>query len=106
MKFQLAVLLALALAAGWLGAAVAAEQGPAVLVVSPQGPYTTIQAALAEARQGDTLEVHPGVYTGPLLVDKSVRLEGVDWPVIDGGGEGTVVSLSAPGIHFAGAQPQ
>ena len=102
MRFRLAVLLALGLTLGWMGAAVAAVKEPAVLVVSPQGPFTTIQAALAAAGHGDTLEVHPGVYAGPLVVDKSVRLSGVDWPVIDGGGDGTVVSLNAPGIQFEG----
>ena len=102
MKFRLAVLLALALALGWIGSAAAAEQEPAVLVVSPQGPYTTIQAALAAARDGDTLDVRPGVYAGPLVVDKSVHLSGVDWPVINGGWEGTVVSLNTPGIQFEG----
>jgi nitrous oxidase accessory protein len=102
MKFRLAVLLALAIALGSMGSAVAMEQGPAVLVVSPQGPYTTIQAALAAAQHGDTLQVHPGMYAGPLTVDKSVYLSGVDWPVIDGGGEGTVVHLNAPGIQFEG----
>ena len=72
------------------------------LVVSPNGPYTTIAAALADARDGDAIEVRGGKYAGPLVVSKSVTLEGVDWPVIDGGGQGTVVTLAAPGIVFRG----
>lgn len=70
------------------------------LVVSPNGPYTTIQAALDEAQNGDTIEVRGGTYAGPLIVEKSVQLQGIDWPVIDGGGRGTVVTLAAPGIVF------
>lgn len=73
------------------------------LVVSPSGPYTTIEAALADARDGDTVEVHGGAQAYPaLVITKSVTLIGVDWPVIDGGGQGTVVMLNAPGIVFKG----
>jgi nitrous oxidase accessory protein len=74
---------------------------PNTLVVSPDGPYTTITAALQAAHAGDTIEVHSGVY-GPLLVDKSVQLEGVDWPVIDGRDEGAVVVIAAPDVLFRG----
>jgi nitrous oxidase accessory protein len=73
-----------------------------VLVVSPQGPYTSISAALDVAVDGDRIEVHGGQYSGPLVVDKSVSLEGVDWPVIDGNSQGTVVKLTGPGTHFKG----
>jgi nitrous oxidase accessory protein len=84
-----------------------AGRGPAesarTLVVSPAGPYFTIDAALAEAQPGDTVEVHGGHYAGPLVVSvEGVFLEGHDWPVIDGGGQGTVVTLAAPGIVFRG----
>lgn len=72
------------------------------LVVSPQGPYTTIQAALDAAHDGDNIEVHRGTYQGPLVVNKSVTLDGIDYPVIDNGGEGTVVTLNAPNIVFRG----
>ncbi|GIX48541.1 MAG: hypothetical protein KatS3mg131_2752 [Candidatus Tectimicrobiota bacterium] len=72
------------------------------LVVSPQGPFTTPAAALAAAQAGDTIEVQGGTYAGPLVVDKRVRLVGRDWPVLDGGGRGTVVKLTAAGIVFSG----
>jgi nitrous oxidase accessory protein len=73
-----------------------------ILVVSPQGPYTSISAALDVAVDGDHIEVQGGQYSGPLVVDKSVSLEGVDWPVIDGNSQGTVVKLTAPDTHFKG----
>src|SRR3989338_3338136 len=63
-----------------------------MLIVSPSGPYTSITAALADAQTGDTIAVRGGTY-GPLVVEKSVVLEGVDWPAIDGGEAGTVVTL-------------
>ena len=75
---------------------------PNRLVVSPDGPYTTIQAALVDARDGDTIEVRPGAYAGPLIVDKPVTLDGVGWPSVDGGEQGTVVELAAPDIVFRG----
>lgn len=72
-----------------------------LLIVSPGGPYTTIDAALADAGDGDTIEVRGGTYR-PIVVEKSVTLEGVGGPVIDGGGQGTVVTLAAPGIILRG----
>jgi nitrous oxidase accessory protein len=76
-------------------------------VVSPDGPYTSIQAALQQAQDGDTIQVLAGVYPGPLVVDRPVHLEGISSPdgsrpVIDGGGVGTVVTLASPGIVFQG----
>ncbi len=71
-------------------------------IVSPQGPHTNIEEALAKASPGDTIIVRGGVYPGPLLVDKSVRLVGEEWPVIDGGGKGVVVALNAPATQFRG----
>ncbi len=77
-------------------------QAQAELVVAPGGPYATIPMALAAAQDGDTILVRGGQHEGNLTVDKSVRLIGQDWPVIDGGGKGMVVTLAAPGIHFSG----
>jgi nitrous oxidase accessory protein len=37
-----------------------------------------------------------------VVVDKRVTLIGYDWPVVDGGGEGTVVKLVAPGVVVRG----
>ncbi len=71
-------------------------------VVAPGGPYVTIPAALAAAQDGDTIIVQGGQHAGDLTVDKAVHLIGHDWPVIDGGGKGMVVTLAAPGIHFSG----
>jgi nitrous oxidase accessory protein len=101
------LLLLLSLLAGALQVAAAgapAAKSPAAgeWVVSPQGPYTTIQQALELASDGDTILVKPGVYEGPLVVEKTVQLIGEDWPVIDGGGIGMVVSLDAPRITLRG----
>lgn len=72
------------------------------LVVAPDGTYTTIEAALAAANTGDTLEVRGGTYAAPLVIDKSVSLIGIDQPVIDGGGTGSLVLINAPQVVFSG----
>ncbi len=81
-----------------------AQEGD-TLIVSPDGPYSSIDAALADAQTGDTIEVHGGTYTytdEPLLIDKSVLVIGIDDPVIDGDGKGTVVVITAPDALFQG----
>jgi nitrous oxidase accessory protein len=106
MKFALC-LLAAALAAALATlptptASSAQAASPRTLVVAPDGTYTDLAAAVAAARDGDTVEVHGGSYRGPIVVEHAVALVGVDRPVIDGGGEGTVVSFMAPGGRIAG----
>ena len=100
--YAFSVFMLLSLFSGMVEAASAATTGAATWVVSPQGPYTTIQQAIGKASDGDTILVKPGIYAGPLVVEKSVRLDGEDWPVIDGGGKEMVVSLAAPGAYFGG----
>ncbi len=81
-----------------------AQEGD-TLIVSPDGPYPSIEAALADAQSGDTIEVHGGTYTytdEPLYIDKSVSVIGIDNPVLDGGGEGTIVVITAPDTLFQG----
>ena len=55
-----------------------------------------LATAIHQAESGDTIEVTGGVYAGHLLIDKSLTLIGHDWPIIDGGGEGTVIKITAP----------
>ncbi len=85
------------LLAGGVGSAQASP-----LVVSPDGPYRTIAAALDDAAHGATIEVHGGIYPGPLYVEKSVTLIGIDQPIIDGGGEGSIVIINAPNVTLQG----
>lgn len=73
-----------------------------VLTVGPGKEFSTIQQALDSAAAGDTLQVSPGLYEGPIHIKKSVRLIGRDFPVLDGGGRGTVVTVSAPDAALEG----
>lgn len=73
-----------------------------VLIVAPNGAYMTIEAALLAANTGDVIEVHGGVYPTPLIVDKTVSLIGIDHPIIDGQGKGSLVLINAPQVVFSG----
>lgn len=72
------------------------------LIVAPDGDYTTIEAALAAAQPGAVIEVHGGTYPAPLVVDKTVSLMGVNQPVIDGQGQGSLVLIGASDVVFSG----
>ena len=70
-------------------------------VVTPSlGPE--LQDRIAMASPGDIILVYPGTYHGGIIVDRSLILLGVDDPVIDAHGTGSVVSLTAGGATVAG----
>ncbi len=59
-----------------------------------------LQSLIDAAAPGSVVEVPPGVYAGPVVVDKAVHLRGLtgpngERPIIDGGGVGTVVTITA-----------
>jgi parallel beta-helix repeat protein len=64
--------------------------------------FTRIQDAINNSKDGDTIIVHSGVYYENVVVDKSVTLKGVDQPVVDAGGDGSAIALSADGITLVG----
>ena len=72
----------------------------ATRVVSPG--EATLQAALSAALPGDILQLDPGTYRGRVIVDRSISILGPNKiageAVVDGGGEGTVIRVEAPGV--------
>lgn len=96
-RLLISVILLLILA--WFYPVEAQEDGR---IITPQGEFTSLKVALSQAQDGDTIEVHGGVYEGPLVIDRPLTLVGFDWPVIDGGGRGTVIQLAAPDITLKG----
>lgn len=70
--------------------------------VSPDGPVRSIGEAINSASPGDTISVDGGVYRERPVVYKTLKLIGVNEPVIDGGGTGTVVEVKAPGCILKG----
>ncbi|MBX3472369.1 MAG: nitrous oxide reductase family maturation protein NosD [Planctomycetes bacterium] len=65
------------------------------------GPGDDLARALEAAEDGDTVVVDGGVHA-PVVVTRRLALEGRGWPVIDGGGRGTVVKLAAAGASLRG----
>ncbi|MBF0625479.1 MAG: nitrous oxide reductase family maturation protein NosD [Magnetococcales bacterium] len=57
--------------------------------------------AIAQAHAGDTLRLTVGRY-GPAVVDKALILEGVAGAMVDGGGRGSALTVSAPGVTVRG----
>ncbi|MEZ4640338.1 MAG: nitrous oxide reductase family maturation protein NosD [Caldilineaceae bacterium] len=61
-----------------------------------------LHAAIASAAPGTVLTVPPGVYAGPFVVGKTLHLRGETGAdgqraVLDGGGQGTVLTITADG---------
>lgn len=52
------------------------NQLPAIIEVGPGQTYTTIQAAINAASNGDVIKVLSGVYNENLTINKSITLEG------------------------------
>lgn len=74
----------------------------AVHTVGPHADATDLQAALDAAAPGDTVEVESGLYDGPFHIDKPLHLVGRGGPVLDGGNQGTVLQITAPGASLRG----
>ena len=66
--------------------------------------FTGIQEAINNAKDGDTILVYSGVYYEKVVVNKSVTLKGIGYPVVDAGKlwYGTAIRLTADGITLAG----
>ena len=62
----------------------------------------TLQAAINTVNSGDTLELQPGIYTGEVIIGRSVMVVGQPGTVLDGMGEGDVVRVNAPDVIIRG----
>ena len=76
---------------------------PKVLTVCASGcNYTSIQAAIDAACPGDTILVNSGTYFEHVNVNKALTLQGVGAPVVDVGGFGSAITISADGCTLQG----
>jgi len=81
--------------------------GATVIHVGKGFPMQQLQAAIRQAKNGDTVMVHGGWYKeGNLLIDKSLVLLGVNRPVLDGQKKFEVVSIKADKVVVDGFQIQ
>ncbi len=66
--------------------------------------YSSLQVAVNEAAEGDTLLVSSGTYYEHVVVNKTVSLVGENREntIIDGNGTGTVVQITSGGVSLSG----
>lgn len=57
-----------------------------------------LAAALAAARDGDVLELGPGVHRGALRIEKAVTLRATDGAILDGEATGSAIAVAAPDV--------
>lgn len=57
---------------------------------------------IAAARPGETIVMSPGVYREHLRIDRPVTLIGEPGAIIDGGGSGDIVEITAPDVTLRG----
>lgn len=78
----------------------------AVLFLAPRlaaaADYPPFQALVDATPDGGTLLPPPGVYAGPVVIDRSINIYGGGEVVIDNGGKGTVMVLKASRSIIAG----
>ena len=82
----------------------APAQTPSITItVSPAGPVRTITEAVALATPGARIVVMPGTYREPtIVVTKSVRIIGTNWPVLDGDGSHEIMTIDADSVTVRG----
>jgi nitrous oxidase accessory protein len=87
------------LCAGLLGLACLSASG-ATFRVAPE--IGALAGALARAAPGDTLVLAPGTHRGPVTIDRSVTVVAEAESLVDGGGQGTVITVAAAGVVLRG----
>ncbi|MCW8891280.1 MAG: nitrous oxide reductase family maturation protein NosD [Sedimenticola sp.] len=60
-----------------------------------------LQPLIDAAASGATLHLPPGRYSGPVLIDKPLTIDGAGQVIIDGGGVGTVVTVDTDGARLS-----
>lgn len=81
----------------WSLAATAAEQ----LVPANPGALARI---IATAQPGDVLILEPGRHVGPVTLDRRLTLDGRGQAIVDGGGIGSVITITASDVVVRGLQ--
>lgn len=67
-------------------------------------PGDEIQPVLDRAQPGDQVTIYSGHYPGSLVVDKSLSITGLDYPVIDGEKSGNTVRILADDVILSGLE--
>lgn len=92
-------LLSRMLPAALVAAGVSGFAAAETLTAAPNRP---LQELLDRARAGDVVELAPGEYHGAIRIDRPLVLTGGPDAVLDGGGDGNVITVSAPDVTVRG----
>ncbi|MCD6448046.1 MAG: right-handed parallel beta-helix repeat-containing protein, partial [Thermoplasmata archaeon] len=78
--------------------------GGNILYVGGSGPnnYTKIQDAIDDASDGDKIVVYPKVYKENVVINKSLTLIGLNFPIIDACGKGDAMNITANNCYIKG----
>jgi nitrous oxidase accessory protein len=71
------------------------EGHPPMPSVVEHPPAGELQPLIDATDPGGTLVLPPGTYTGPAVVDRPITIEGVDLPIVQGDGTGSVLTVRA-----------
>lgn len=77
----------------------------AALAVSPAlAAPTPLQPLIDDTPVAGTLTLAPGVYAGPVTIQRPITIDGGGKATIDGGGQGTVVIMNTTGATLSGVR--
>jgi nitrous oxidase accessory protein len=62
------------------------------------GQAASLQELIDQTPAGGTVPLEPGTYAGPVIIEKTVILDGKGQVTIDGQGKGSVLLLKADGV--------
>jgi len=62
------------------------------------GPDASLQLLIEQTPEGKTVQLEPGTYAGPVIIEKAVILDGKGQVTVDGLGKGSVLTLKADGV--------
>jgi nitrous oxidase accessory protein len=69
--------------------------------------YTTIVDAIEVSDSGDVVLIQKGIYKeGNIIVDKSITIKGLDFPILDGENKTEILTITADGVTIEGLQIQ
>ena len=73
------------------------------LVVGKHKRFESVQEAIRVAHDGDTVLVYAGIYKeGNIIINKTLRLIGIDNPVLDGEQKYEILSVKADNVVVKG----
>lgn len=73
------------------------------IYVGAKRAHKTVKSAIVSAKDGDTILVDAGHYREKnLVIDKSIILKGIDYPVLDGEKKYEIISITSNGVVVDG----